>query len=130
MIELHQVAQHAKDLDRAVEFYTTVLGGELIARFEPPGLAFIRLGSARLLLERSAPSAMIYLRVADVRESISDLREAGVTVDTEPHRIYVDTDGTFGDKGWEEWMAFIRDSEDNSIGLASRHPPPRPARRG
>lgn len=123
MIELHQVAQHAKDLDRAVEFYTTVLGGELIARFEPPGLAFIRLGGARLLLEQSAPSAMIYLRVADVRESISELREAGVTVDTEPHRIYVDADGAFGEKGWEEWMAFIRDSEDNLIGLASRHAP-------
>lgn len=123
MIELHQVAQHAKDLDRAVEFYTTVLGGELIARFEPPGLAFIRLGDARLLLEQSAPSAMIYLRVADVRESISELRESGVTVDTEPHRIYVDAEGAFGEKGWEEWMAFIRDSEDNLIGLASRHAP-------
>lgn len=123
MIELHQVAQRAKDLDRAVEFYTTVLGGELIARSELPGLAFIGLGSVRLLLEQAAPSAMIYLRVPDVRGSISQLREAGVTVDTEPHRIHVDTDGAFGEKGWEEWMAFIRDSEDNLIGLASRHAP-------
>ena len=123
MIELHQVAQHAEDLDRAVEFYTAVLGGELIARFEPPGLAFIRLGSARLLLERAAPSAMIYLRVPDVRDAISELREANVMVDTEPHLIYVDTDGAFGDKGQQEWMAFIRDSEDNLVGLASRHAP-------
>ena len=123
MIELHQVAQRAKDLDRAVEFYTTVLGGELIARFEPPGLAFIRLGSARLLLEQAAPSALIYLRVADVRESVSRLREAKVTIDTEPHLVYADTDGTFGEKGIEEWMAFIRDSEDNLVGLASRHAP-------
>jgi len=124
MIELHQVAQRAKDLDRAVTFYTTVLGGELIARFEPPGLAFIRLGSARLLLEQSAPSALIYLRVPDVRASVSQLREAGVIVDTEPHLIYADADGAFGEKGWEEWMAFIRDSEDNLVGLASRHAPP------
>ena len=123
MIELHQVAQRAKDLDRAVEFYTTVLGGELIARFEPPGLAFVRLGSARLLLEQAAPSALIYLRVPDVRASVSQLREDGVTVDTEPHLIYVDTDGSFGEKGIEEWMAFIRDSEDNLVGLASRHAP-------
>lgn len=123
MIELHQVAQRAKDLDRAVEFYTTVLGGELIARFEPPGLAFVGPGSVRLLLEQAAPSATIYLRVPDVRDSISQLREAGVTVDTEPHRIHVDTDGAFGEKGWEEWMAFIRDSEDNLVGLASRHGP-------
>lgn len=123
MIELHQVAQRAKDLDRAVKFYTTVLGGELIARFEPPGLAFIRLGSARLLLEQAAPSALIYLRVPDVRESVRELREADVTIDTEPHLIYADTDGAFGEKGWEEWMAFIRDSEDNLVGLASRHSP-------
>jgi len=123
MIELHQVAQRAKDLDRAVEFYTTVLGGELIARFEPPGLAFVRLGSARLLLEQAAPSALIYLRVPDVRETVSQLREDGVTIDTEPHLIYVDTDGSFGEKGIEEWMAFIRDSEDNLVGLASRHAP-------
>lgn len=121
MLELHQVAQHANDLDRAVDFYTTVLGGELIARFEPPGLAFIRMGSVRLLLEQGAPSALIYLRVPDVRESISALREAGVGVDTEPHRIFTDTNGTFGEKGCEEWMAFIRDSEDNLVGLASRH---------
>jgi methylmalonyl-CoA/ethylmalonyl-CoA epimerase len=124
MIELHQVAQRAKDLDRAVEFYTTVLGGELIARFEPPGLAFVRLGSARLLLEQAAPSALIYLRVPDVRESVSQLRENGVTIDTEPHLIYVDTEGSFGEKGIEEWMAFIRDSEDNLVGLASRHASP------
>lgn len=123
MLELHQVAQHANDLDRAVDFYTTVLGGELIARFEPPGLAFIRMGTVRLLLEQGAPSALIYLRVPDVKESISRLREAGVRVDTEPHRIFSDADGVFGEKGCQEWMAFIRDSEDNLVGLASRHAP-------
>ena len=123
MIELHQVAQRAKDLDRAVEFYTTVLGGELIARFEPPGLAFIRLGSARLLLEQAAPSALIYLRVDDVRVAAESLRAAGVTIDTEPHLIHADADGTFGEPGWEEWMAFVRDSEGNLVGLASRHAP-------
>ena len=122
-MELHQVAQHADDLDRAVAFYITHLGAELIARFDPPGLAFLRLGSARLLLEAGAPSALIYLRVPDARESARTLREAGITVDTEPHRIHVDNDGAFGDPGWEEWMAFIRDSEGNLIGLASRHAP-------
>ena len=29
----------------------------------------------------------------------------------------------FGEPGWEEWMAFIRDSEGNVVGLASRHAP-------
>jgi methylmalonyl-CoA/ethylmalonyl-CoA epimerase len=123
MLELHQVAQRAEDLDRAVDFYTKVLGGELIARFEPPGLAFVRLGQARLLLEKAAPTALIYLRVADVRDSAEELRRAGVAIDTEPHRIHVDDDGVFGAAGEEEWMAFIKDSEGNLVGLASRHAP-------
>ena len=28
-----------------------------------------------------------------------------------PHRIHVDADDAFGEPAWEEWMAFIRDSE-------------------
>ena len=58
-----------------------------------------------------------------VRETIGRLREDGITIEGEPHRIHVDTDGTFGEPGWEEWMAFIRDSEGNLVGLASRHAP-------
>jgi len=121
MTQLHQVAQHADDLDRAANFYTTVLGGTFIAKFDPPGLAFVGFNGVRLLLEQAAPSALIYLGVPDVRETISKLRDDGVTVHTEPHRIFVDTEGAFGDPGWEEWMAFIRDSEGNLVGLASRH---------
>ncbi len=122
-MELHQVAQRADDLDRAVEFYSDVLGLEPIARFDPPGLAFFRLGRTRLLLDRAAPSALIYLRVDDVRAVAEKLRAAGVTIDSEPHRIFADADGQFGEPGWEEWMAFIKDSEGNLVGLASRHAP-------
>ena len=123
MLELHQVAQRVEDLDRAVEFYTKTLGGELMARFEPPGLAFVRMGDVRLLLEKAAPAALIYLRVADVRDTTEELRRAGITTDTEPHRIHVDDDGLFGAPGEEEWMAFFKDSEGNLVGLASRHAP-------
>jgi methylmalonyl-CoA/ethylmalonyl-CoA epimerase len=123
MTHLHQVAQHADDLDRAADFYTTVLGGTLLAKFDPPGLAFVGFDGVRVLLEQAASSAMIYLGVPDVRETISKLRTQGVIVDTEPHRIHVDADGAFGEPGWEEWMAFIRDSEGNLVGLASRHAP-------
>jgi methylmalonyl-CoA/ethylmalonyl-CoA epimerase len=122
-VELHQVAQHADDLDRAVAFYADVLGCEVIGRFDPPGLAFLRLGEVRLLLERNAPSALIYLRVDDVRAEADKLRGAGVAVESEPHLIHTDADGAFGPAGWQEWMAFIRDTEGNLIGLASRHAP-------
>jgi methylmalonyl-CoA/ethylmalonyl-CoA epimerase len=122
-VELHQVAQHADDLDRAVAFYTGVLGCELISRFDTPGLAFLRLGPTRLLLERNVPSALIYLRVEDVRATVDKLRADGVVIDSEPHLIFTDSDGTFGPAGWEEWMAFLRDSEGNLVGLASQHAP-------
>src|SRR5450755_3931819 len=72
-MELHQIAQHADDLSRAVAFYQDILGGELIVCYDPPGLAFLRLGQARLLLDRAAPSALIYLRVEDARESARHL---------------------------------------------------------
>ncbi len=120
-MELLQVAQHADDLARATAFYSDVLGCEVIASFDPPGLVFFRLGDTRLLLDKAAPSALIYLRVDDVRASTEKLRAQGVTIDTEPHLIFTDAEGAFGPPGWEEWMAFIKDSEGNLVGLASRN---------
>lgn len=120
---LRQVAQHVDDLDRAVTFYRDVVGLELIARFEPPGLAFFGLGSTRLLLEAGAPPALLYLDVGDVAAATDDLRAKGVTIESEPHVIHVDVDGQFGPAGEAEEMAFFRDSEGNLVGLAGRRAP-------
>lgn len=119
---LHQVAQRVEDLDRAVAFYRDVLGLRLITRFDPPGLAFFDLSGTRLLLEAAAPSALLYLRVADVVEATERLRAADVTIEGEPHLIHADEGGLFGAAGEEEWMAFFRDSENNLVGLASARP--------
>ena len=120
---LHQVAQHVVDLERATAFYTRLTGKPPIASFDPPGLVFFRLGETRLLLERGAPSAMIYLRVDDVRETVERLRADGVAIAGEPHVIFSDAEGIFGPAGADEWMAFITDSEGNLVGLASQNPP-------
>jgi methylmalonyl-CoA/ethylmalonyl-CoA epimerase len=120
---LHQVAQHADDLDRAVDFYGNMLGLELLARFDPPGLAFFALGETRLLLQESAPSSLLYLTVDDVDASVRALRAAGVEIVADPQRIYRDDGGMFGPAGVEEWMAFIRDSEQNVVGLVERRAP-------
>ncbi len=120
-MELMQVAQRVTDLDRAIQFYRDVLGGCLLARFDPPGLAFFDVGRVRLLLEAGAPSCLLYLRVDDVRSSVESLRDRGVEILTEPHEIFVDSEGLFGERGHAEWMAFIRDSEGNTVGLDSRH---------
>ena len=121
-MELMQFAQRVTDLNRAIEFYRDVLGGDLLARFDPPGLAFFDVGRVRLLLEAGAPSCLLYLRVDYVRTAVECLRDRGVEILTEPHEIFVDSEGLFGERGHAEWMAFIRDSEGNTVGLDSRHP--------
>jgi methylmalonyl-CoA/ethylmalonyl-CoA epimerase len=103
-----------------------VVGLRHVATFEPPGLAFLDLGGTRLLLERGAPPAMLYLRVADVEAACAALRLGGVTVEHEPHVIHRDREGVFGAPGEEEVQAFFRDSEGNLVGLAARRMP-RPA---
>ncbi len=121
-MDLLQIAQHADDLDRAADWYAALLGEPETARFDPPGLLFFRLGPVRLLLDRAAPSALVYLRVPDVREAVDTLRAAGTVVDTEPHVIFAHTDDTLGPAGTDEWQAFVRDSEGNLVGLISQLP--------
>jgi methylmalonyl-CoA/ethylmalonyl-CoA epimerase len=121
-MELIQVAQRAENLARAVDFYERLLGEPATAVFDPPGLAFFRLGSTRLLLETGAPSALLYLGVGDVRETVERLRADGVVIHSEPHVIFRHEDGTLGPAATDEWMAFILDSEGNTVGLVSHSP--------
>ncbi|MDQ1609094.1 MAG: hypothetical protein QOE16_1826 [Microbacteriaceae bacterium] len=121
-MEILQVAQHADDLDRAAAFYEDLLGGPPAARFDAPGLLFFNVGRSRLLLEKAAASALIYLQVADVRTRAEELRARGVEIVGEPHVIFSHTDDTLGPAGTDEWMAFIRDSEGNTVGLVSHEP--------
>ena len=120
---LHQVAQHVDDLDRAVTFYRDVVGLDLIARFDPPGLAFFDLGTSRLLLEAGAPPALLYLGVDDVAAMTEQVRAAGAVIESEPHVIYADDEGRFGPAGEVEEQAFFRDSEGNLVSLAGRRAP-------
>ena len=116
-MNLVQVAQHANDPDRAQDFYSRLLGTEPVARFEPPGLLFFGLGDVRLLLDRAAPSALLYLAVENLAGRVEQLRVDGVTVETEPHKIFRHDDNRLGPQGTDEWQAFIRDSEGNLLGL-------------
>jgi methylmalonyl-CoA/ethylmalonyl-CoA epimerase len=117
---LHQVAQRAEDLDRATAFYRDVLGLRHIASFDPPGLVFFDLSGARLLLEKGAPSSLLYLEVPDIDAAVEALRGKDVEITSDPHMIFADANGTFGEAGTEEWMAFFKDSEGNVVGLVER----------
>lgn len=119
---LVQVAQRAEDLERATRWYAELLGREPLAAYDPPGLVFFDLGGTRLLLETRAPSAVLYLRVADVDAELERLRALGVVVTGEPHAIFRHDDDTLGPAGHEEWQAFVQDSEGNSVGLVELRP--------
>ena len=119
---LVQIAQRATDLARAAAFYGDLLGAEPLATYDPPGLVFFDLGGVRLLLDRGAPSALHYLAVDDIDASVARLRDRGVEVDTEPHVIFGHDDDTLGPAGTDEWMAFVRDSEGNLLGLVEQRP--------
>ncbi|MFI2562919.1 VOC family protein [Paenarthrobacter sp. NPDC018779] len=114
-----QVAQSAEDLERAAAFYSSLLGKEPQAVFDPPGLLFFDVSGVRLLLKKGAPSALVYLEVADLHSSVEGLRAKGVRIVKEPHVIYVHEDDRLGPTGSEEWMAFVEDSEGNTVGLVS-----------
>lgn len=119
-MRLVQVAQHATDLERAAEFYSSLLRAKPAALFDPPGLLFFDLDGVRLLLERGAPSSLLYLHVPDVQVAVKQLISRGVEVVAQPHLIFSHNDGRLGPAGAQEWMAFIKDSEGNTLGLVSQ----------
>lgn len=129
-MRLIQIAQRAQDLDRAAQFYSALLGTAPQAVFDPPGLLFFNLDGVRLLIERGAPSSLIYLGVPDVRVLVGDLEDSGVEVVEAPHVIFSHADSRLGPEGTDEWMAFIRDSEGNTVGLVSQLPGGKQARHG
>ena len=122
-MRLIQVAQHADDLDRAAAFYAQLLGVQPTAVYDPPGLLFFDLDGVRLLLERGAPTSVLFLEVADVRSAIRALQGRGVEIIAAPHVIFHHADDNLGPAGTDEWMAFIKDTEGNTVGLVSRLSP-------
>lgn len=116
-MQIKQVAQRATDLVRAAQFYEELFQAPPAATFDPPGLVFFVLGDVRLLLDQAAPSALHYYQVPDLVQVIARLRDAGVTVISEPHLIFTHDRDTLGPAGAEEWQAFVEDSEGNQVGL-------------
>lgn len=62
-------------------------------------LVFVDLGGTRLLLDESAPPALLYLRLDGLDRQIAHLRQAGVEIVAEPHDIFTDDDAVFGGQG-------------------------------
>ena len=121
-MRLVQVAQRAKQLDRAAAWYATLLSADPTATYDPPGLVFFDLDGVRLLLDRVAPTALHYFSVDDIDAAVARLRATGTAVESEPHVIFGHDDETLGPTGTDEWHAFVRDSEGNLVGLVEQRP--------
>ena len=117
---LGQVSLLIRDVGRAEAFYRDVLGLPHVFTFGD--LTFFDCGGTRLFL-RAVPEAewqpgsILYFLVDDIRSAHAGLESGGVRFDGAPHMIYRDDD-----TGLEEWMAFFRDSEGNTLAVMSRVP--------
>ena len=113
-----QIAIVVKDSARATAFYRDVLGMRLL--FEaPPRLAFFDCGGVRLMLSPAegpeAATGILYYAVADIAAALDTLQARGVQFEQAPHLV-----GSTGDR--DVWIAFLRDSEGNLVGLISEVP--------
>ena len=115
---LGQVHIPALDVDRATAFYGDVLGLPLL--FTAGGMAFFNCGGVRLMISRPEGSdahaaSLLYFVVPDIIGAYGRLKEAGVRIEAEPHKIAEMPTHDL-------WMTFFRDSEDNLMALMSERP--------
>lgn len=109
-----QISINAKDIDRAVAFYTDAL--QLTPLFRAGHLAFFDCAGVRLMVsvptssEFDHPGSILYFTVDDIHGSHLELAERGVLFVREPHLVAVMPDH-------ELWMAFFRDTEGNTMAL-------------
>ncbi|MEO5324121.1 glyoxalase [Mesorhizobium sp. CC13] len=120
---LRQVALSAgRDIDATLGFWLDVLGLPVHARYDPPGIAFIVVGGARLFFTGGVPQGTVYLDIDDLAAFHRKATDDGVAFTAAPALMHRDTEGVFGPAGESEWMAFLKDPAGNMIGLVERKP--------
>jgi len=108
-LRLDCVFYYVEDLDRAVHFYTAVLGlrlssRDVVARFDVDGLLLelVPAGHPDLLSGRG--NARLALAVEDIQTTAAELRSRGAAVSEVQHVS-------------NGWLASLRDPDSNEIVL-------------
>ncbi len=114
-----QISVTVHDLQRGIAFYRDVLGIPFL--FEIENAAFFDCGGIRLMLalperpEFDHPASILYYRVETIQQAYEALSARGVPFEREPHLIArLD--------GFDLWLAFFRDPENNLLALMSEVP--------
>ena len=113
-----QVHISVRDLQRQVGFYRDVLGLPVV--IDAGTLVFLDAGGTRLYLsepesEERRSNPLLYFATDDIDQMLDQVRMAGATTVGEPHVIH-STDTS------DLWLAFIKDAEDNLVGLMEERP--------
>jgi DNA-binding CsgD family transcriptional regulator/catechol 2,3-dioxygenase-like lactoylglutathione lyase family enzyme len=111
-----QIAHTMKDIDVATGFFRDTLGLKHLYTFGQ--LAFFDCDGTRLFVTASEESqghgnSVLYFSVADIHGTTAALKAKGVEFTGEPHLIHRHADGT------EEWMAFFKDPDGNTLAFMS-----------
>jgi predicted enzyme related to lactoylglutathione lyase len=114
---IHAVAQVAvtcSDVERATAFYRDALGLPFL--FAAEGMAFFQCGPTRLMLslpsaeEFDHPTSLLYLAVTDIEQRVEEMKARGVEFRREATL-------THQAPTYALWLAFLRDSEGNTLAL-------------
>ena len=122
---IRQIAITVSDVEAALAFYRDVLG--LAFLFQPgPTLAFLQAGEVRLMLTTPqgagtvGANSILYFSVDDIVAMQAALVARGATEERAPQLAARMPDHDL-------WMAFLKDSEGNTLGLMCEKRPPAPA---
>lgn len=113
---LAQIARTTQRFEESHAWYRDTLGLPELYSFG--NLAFFDLGGVRLMLTEEegglVSESILYLRVADIHASKSELEQRGIRFINAPHLIHRHEDGT------EEWMAAFEDNEGRPLQLMTQ----------
>ncbi len=121
---LGQVALTVADVSIASAFYRDVIG--LTFLFSPnENLAFLQAGEVRLMLTtpqghgEPGKNSVLYFKVTDIEAAHAAVVAKGATEERAPALVAPMPDHDL-------WMGFVRDPENNLVGLMEEVRPPAP----
>lgn len=113
-----QIAITVRDLARSKAFYQDTLGMKFL--FDAGAMCFFQCGDIRFMIGVSEQpvslgGTILYFKVEDIQKTHALLREQGVVFHQTPHLVAKMPNHDL-------WMAFLKDPDDNVIGMMSEIP--------